>query len=114
MSELRLTAAVAPRPIAARPGGSARFGGTQFAMAPGPITLNPLATVAFGTLSSNFTNATFSIDSTTGRGFGTLTQTGIGIQPAAVYIVSPTKLDVLRFGTRGVDSNIDWMIQNIE
>jgi hypothetical protein len=83
-------------------------------MAPGPITLTPLATVAFGSLSSNFTNATFNIDPSNGRGFGTLTQSGIGIQPAVLYIVSPTKLDVLRFATRGVDPNIDWLIQNIE
>ena len=89
-------------------------GGTQFAMAPGPITLNPLATLAFGNLTSNFTNATFYIDTTTGRGLGTLTQTGVGVQPAALYIVSPTKLDILRFSTRGVDGNIDWLIQDIE
>jgi hypothetical protein len=89
-------------------------GGTQFAMAPGPITLNPLATVSFGTLTSNFTNAVFYISPGNGRGVGTLTQTGIGVQPATIYIVSPTKLEVLRFSTRGVDANIDWMIQNIE
>lgn len=89
-------------------------GGTQFAMAPGPITLNPLATIAFGSLTSNFTNGTFYIDPNTGRGLGTLTQTGVGVQPAALYIVSPTKIDVLRFGTRGVDGNIDWMIQDIQ
>jgi hypothetical protein len=89
-------------------------GGTQFAMAPGPITLNPLATLAFGSLSSNFTNATFYIDPASGRGLGTLTQTGIGIQPAALYVVSPTKIDLLRFSTRGVDSNIDWLIQDLQ
>jgi hypothetical protein len=89
-------------------------GGTQFSMAAGPITLNPLVTLAFGNLTSNFTNATFYIDTTTGRGLGTLTQTGVGIQPATIYIVSPTKLDILRFSTRAVDGNIDWLIQNIE
>jgi hypothetical protein len=89
-------------------------GGTQFAMAAGPITLNPLATLAFGTLTSNFTNATFYIDSTTGRGLGTLTQTGVGVQPAALYIVTPTKIEILRFSTRAVDGNIDWLIQDIE
>jgi hypothetical protein len=87
-------------------------GGTQFAMAAGPITLNPLASLSFGTLSSNFTNAVFYIDQTNGRGLGTLTQTGVGEQPAALYYVSPTKLDVLRFSTRAFDGNIDWMIQN--
>jgi hypothetical protein len=105
-----------PIPAGGFPSGFSGYfvGGTQFAMAPGPITLNPLSTLAFGSLTSNFTNATFSIDPTTGRGIGTLTQSGVGVQPAVLYIVSPTKLDVLRFGTRGVDGNIDWMIQDIE
>jgi hypothetical protein len=89
-------------------------GGTQFAMAPGPITLNPLAALNFGSLSSNFTNAQFDIDNTTGRGLGTLTQTGVGVQPAVIYEVSPTKLEVLRFSTRAVDGNIDWLIQDVD
>jgi hypothetical protein len=89
-------------------------GGTQFAQAAGPITLNPLAQIAFGSLTSNFTNGTFFIDPGSGRGLGTLTQTGVGVQPAALYIVSPTKIDVMRFGTRGVDGNIDWLIQDLQ
>jgi hypothetical protein len=87
-------------------------GGTQFAMDAGPITLNPLASLSFGTLASNFTNALFYIDQTNGRGLGTLTQTGVGEQPAALYYVSPTKLDMLRFSTRAFDGNIDWYIQD--
>jgi hypothetical protein len=89
-------------------------GGTQFAMAAGPITLTPLATLNFGSLSSSFTNGTFYIDGTNGRGFGTLQQNGVGTQPASVYIVSPTKIDLLRFGTRAIDGNIDWLLQNLD
>jgi len=89
-------------------------GGTQFAMAPGPITLNPLASLDFGTLSSNFTNGLFYINQTTGVGLGTLTQSGIGEQPASLYIVSPTKFEILRFSTRAVDGNIDWLVQNVD
>lgn len=87
-------------------------GGTQFAMAPGPITLTPLASLSFGTLSSNFTNASFYIDTTNGRGFGTLTQSGVGTQSASLYIVSPTKIDVIRFSSRAFDGNVDWLTQN--
>jgi hypothetical protein len=89
-------------------------GGTQFPMAPGPITINPLASLSFGALSSNFTNAQFYVNQATGVGLGTLTQSGIGEQPASLYIVSPTKLEVLRFSTRAVDGNIDWLVQNID
>jgi hypothetical protein len=28
--------------------------------------------------------------------------------------VSPTKLEVLRFSTRAVDGNIDWLIQDVD
>jgi hypothetical protein len=87
-------------------------GGTQFSMAAGPITLNPLASLSFGTLSSSFTNGLFYIDASSGRGLGTLTQTGVGQQSAALYIVSPTKINLLRFSSRAIDGNIDWMIQD--
>ncbi len=89
-------------------------GGTQFAMAAGPITLTPLATLNFGSLSSSFTNGTFYVDGTNGRGFGTLQQNGVGTQPASIYIVSPTKVDLLRFGTRAIDGNVDWLLQDLD
>jgi hypothetical protein len=87
-------------------------GGTQFPMAAGPITLNPLAAIDFGTLTSNFTNGLFYIDINSGRGLGTLTQSGVGRQSAVLYEVSATKLNLLRFSSRGSNGNIDWMIQN--
>jgi hypothetical protein len=87
-------------------------GGTQFAMAHGPITLTALASFNFGQLTSSLTNANFYIDQTSGRGLGTLTQSGVGTAPAVLYIVSPTKLEVMRFGLRGVDANLDWFVQN--
>jgi hypothetical protein len=89
-------------------------GGTQFAMAPGPITLTPLISLSFGSLSSNFTNGQFYIDPSSGRGLGTLTQAGVGQQAAVLYLVSPNKIDLLRFSTRAVDGNIDWLVQNID
>ena len=52
------------------------------------------------------------VDQTSGRGLGTLTQSGVGTAPAVLYIVSPTKLEVMRFGLRGVDANLDWFVQN--
>jgi hypothetical protein len=36
----------------------------------------------------------------------------VGTTSAALYIVSPTKMDMLRFGTRAVDGTIEFMIQN--
>ena len=87
-------------------------GGTQYAQTPGPITLTPEIGLNFGMLSSTYTSGQFAIDATMGRGFGSLTQTGISPTDAALYIVSPTKIDVITFGTIRVDSSILWLIQN--
>jgi hypothetical protein len=87
-------------------------GGTQFAQAPGPITLVPTISLSFGVLSSTYTSGLFAIDTASGRGFGSLSQSGIAQTAAALYIVSPTKVDVMGFGTLQVDSSISWLIQN--
>jgi hypothetical protein len=86
--------------------------GTQYAQAPGPITLTPSVGLNFGVLSSSFTNGQFAIDTALGRGFGSLQQSGVPLTAAALYIVSPTKIDVMTFGTIQTDGVISWLIQN--
>ncbi len=86
-------------------------GGTQFAQAPGPISLYPLLTFADGSLSSTYATGTFAVDITTGRGFGLMTETGVVTSSAVMYVVSPYKLDVMRFTYRGLDGAIEWVTQ---
>ena len=86
-------------------------GGTQFAAVPGPIVLVPAASISFGDLSSNYSSGLFAIDSTTGRGFGSLSQSGVANTAAVVYEVSPVKFEILTFGTIQVDGTIIWDIQ---
>jgi hypothetical protein len=86
--------------------------GTAFPQAPGPISLEPLVFLNFDQISSNFFNGSFAIDANTGRGLGTVVDNGIGTSAGALYIVSPTKMDLLRYGTRAVDGSIEFMIQN--
>jgi hypothetical protein len=86
-------------------------GGTQFAIVPGPIVLIPGVDMSFGDLSSTYSSGQFAIDSTTGRGFGSLSQSGVASTAAAVYEISPTKIEILTFGTIQVDGTILWMIQ---
>jgi len=86
--------------------------GTQFAQTPGPITLVPSYTLSFGTLSGTYSSGQFDVDTTTGRGFGTITQTGVAEQSATLYLVSPTKMDVMTFGTIDTDGAISWLIAN--
>jgi hypothetical protein len=87
-------------------------GGTQFAQTPGPIVLIPSLSLSFGVLSSTYSSGQFGVDGTIGRGFGTLTQSGIATTPAVIYEVSPNKIDVMAFGTIQVDGSILWLIQN--
>jgi hypothetical protein len=87
-------------------------GGTQFAQTPGPIVLIPSLSFSFGVLSSTYSSGQFGVDGTIGRGFGTLTQSGVASTPAVLYEVSPTKIDVMAFGTIQVDGSILWLIQN--
>ena len=86
--------------------------GTAFPQAPGPITLNALLYLNFDALSSNFVNGSFAMDSTIGRGLGTVTESGVGTLPATLYIVSPTRMEMLRFGNKSVDGTIETMVQN--
>lgn len=86
--------------------------GTAFPQAPGPITLNALLYLNFDALSSNFVNGSFAISPTIGRGLGTVTESGVGTLPATLYIVSPTHMEMLRFGNKAVDGTIETMIQD--
>jgi hypothetical protein len=86
--------------------------GTQFAQTPGPIGLVPSFTLNFGTLSGTYSSGQFDVAAANGRGFGSITQTGIQTQSAALYLVSPTKMDVMTFGTVTTDGAISWLIAN--
>jgi hypothetical protein len=85
-------------------------GGTQYVQTPGPIILASQMSLSFGGISSNYTSGQFGVDPATGRGFGSLTESGISSTDAALYIVSPTKIDVMTFGTFRVDGTILWLI----
>jgi hypothetical protein len=86
--------------------------GTAYPQAQGPITLNALLYLNFDALSSNFVNGSFAITPTTGRGLGTITESGVGTLPAALYIVSPTHMKMLLFGNKAVDGTIEDMVQD--
>lgn len=86
-------------------------GGTQFAMSNGPITLQALEELTYGALSSSYQSGAFAIDST-GRGFGTVELNGVGTTADVLYMVSPTKVDLMNFGTpNGINGSISWLVQ---
>ena len=87
-------------------------GYTAYPQSHGPISLEPTLQLNYGALSSSETNGSFAIDATTGRGLGSITETGIGSTPAVLYLVSPTKVDIMGFGTRALDGSINFLVQN--
>jgi hypothetical protein len=86
-------------------------GGTQWPQADGPVALQPLLQIEYGTLSSDYENGNFAIDPASGRGFGTAVLNGVGETADVLYIVSPTKVDLMNFATpTGIDSSINWLL----
>jgi hypothetical protein len=87
-------------------------GYTAYPQSHGPISLETSMALNYGALSSSETNGSFAVDASTGRGLGSITETGIGSAPAVLYIVSPTKIDIMEFGTRAQDGSINFLVQN--
>lgn len=86
-------------------------GSTQWPQANGPVSLQSLMNLEYGTLSSAGENGSFSIDPASGRGFGTVTVNGVGETADVLYVVSPTKIDLLNFATpTGIDGSISWLV----
>jgi hypothetical protein len=87
-------------------------GYTAYPQSHGPISLETSIALNYGALSSSETNGSFAIDPTLGRGLGSITESGIGSSPAVLYVVSPTKINIMRFGSRAQDGSIDFLVQN--
>lgn len=85
---------------------------TAYPQSHGPISLEPLIYLNYDALSSSYLNGSFAIDPGSGRGLGNMTENGVGTTSAAIYIVSPQKVDILRFGARALDSTIEFMTQH--
>jgi hypothetical protein len=90
-------------------------GGTQYPQSQGPISLSSAVFFTGGALSSTYSSGTFGIDSTTGYGLGTFTQTAVGVTQASLYVMQPAdvncagaKVRMLRFATRAIDPSIEW------
>ena len=88
-------------------------GDTQFPLSYAPVALEPLVQLAYGSLSSTNFSGDFAVDPTTGRGFGTVSTTGVGETADVLYVVSPTKVDLMNFATpTGTNGTISWLVQN--
>lgn len=85
--------------------------GTGYPQASGPITLNAFLYLNYDALSSNFVNGSFAVDPTTGRGLGTITESGVGTLAAAIYIINTGRMEMIGFGNRAINGTIEYMIQ---
>ena len=65
--------------------------------------LTPSLLLSFGVLSTNFTNGQFGSNPTSGRGFGSITATGVPTLQCALQ-VTPLQVDLMNFGTITTDT----------
>jgi len=87
--------------------------GTQFGEDAGPMVLLPAVSLsAAGQFSSTYATGSYSLDTVAGHGLGTLSVTGAGNGVFTSYIVSPTKVRVLRQGALGRSGAIEWLGSN--
>jgi hypothetical protein len=85
--------------------------GTQFPQTASPLALMPVTYLNSGNITSSSASGYVAVDSVTGRGLGSLSITGLGGVATALYIVSPTKVLLLRFGSTSQNGAIEWLIQ---
>ena len=83
--------------------------GMQYPEDEAPIVLMPSVHMTEGSFTAAYANGYFAMDTTTGRGVGSLTISGIGIGTYAFYIVRPDKVLALRFATPFTSAGLAWM-----
>jgi hypothetical protein len=82
--------------------------GIQFPEDEAPMVLMPSVHMTEGSFTASYANGYFTMDSTTGRGVGTLTISGIGIGTYTFYIVRPDKVLALRMSTPYTSAGLAW------
>jgi hypothetical protein len=83
--------------------------GLQYPQDQAPIVLMPSVHMAEGAFTASYANGFFTMDSTTGRGVGSLTVSGIGVGVYTFYIVRPDKVLALRMSTAFTSAGLAWM-----
>jgi hypothetical protein len=83
--------------------------GTQYAQSPGPMTLAPIINFSSGVMSGNYVTGYYSLDTTTGRGTGTLSVSGQIGSSMLLYVVRPERVLVLQFGGPNHDGTLNWV-----
>jgi hypothetical protein len=84
--------------------------GTQSPQSSAPVVLLPAVYVSSGSIASSSATGYAAIDTTIGRGLGTITITGVSTTGMALYEVQPSKVVILRFGTTAQNPAIEWLI----
>ena len=83
--------------------------GTQYPRSLGPIAMLPIVNFSSGVMSASYGNAYYSLDSTTGRGVGTLSLSGIGSSAMSMYVVRPDRVVLLQYGFSTRGGTINWV-----
>jgi hypothetical protein len=82
--------------------------GTQFAQSGSPLVTAPSNFISSSSITSGTTSGFAAINTTSGRGIGSLSTSGLASTNFAFYIVQPNKAVLLRFGNANQNPTIDW------
>jgi hypothetical protein len=82
--------------------------GSQFPQSSAPVIMAPSNFISSGSITSGSSSGFAAISTSTGRGIGQLTTTGLAGTSIAFYIVQPNKAVVLRFGNSSQNATIEW------
>jgi len=86
--------------------------GIQYAQDEAPMVLMPAVHMSEGAFTASYSNGYFTMDTTTGRGVGALTISGIGVGTYTFYTVRPDKVLALRMGTQFTSAGLSWMVSD--
>jgi hypothetical protein len=84
--------------------------GTQFPQSSSPLALLPAVYVSNGSILASSASGNVAINSATGRGAGTLAITGSSSEVIVLYVIQPSKIVVMRFGSTSRNAALNWMV----
>jgi hypothetical protein len=84
--------------------------GTQFPQSSSPLLLLPAVYVSNYSITASNAQGSFAINSATGRYTGSLTVSGSASEVIVMYVVQPSKIVLMRFGSNNRNGALNWLV----
>jgi hypothetical protein len=83
--------------------------GTQFPQGATPMALLPTIYISGGSISAGSASGFVALNQSTGRGAGNFNITGVGGDTMVLYVISPAKAIMLRYGSSNQNAALEWL-----